>query len=62
MERNEELELMTVTCPECGKKNFSFSRNSINKKNGLQIVCPECASTVSIKLTYEGDIFVQCLM
>lgn len=58
----KEQELITVTCPECGVKRFSFSENAISVKNGIRFVCTECSSAVQISRTYEGDIFVQCLM
>lgn len=58
----ENNELITVTCPECGKKYFSFSENAISENNGIQFVCTECSATVQITRAYDGDIFIQCLM
>ncbi len=63
-----ENELITVTCPECGKKRFSFSLNAIDGKNtGIRFDCTECGSTVRICREYntdtknfDGDIFVSC--
>ena len=59
---DSEEKLITVTCPECGEKRFSFSANAISEKNGIQFVCTLCSSTVQISRTHEGDLFVQCLM
>ena len=57
-----EQELITVTCPECGKKRFAFSANAISEKNGIQFRFTYCSSNVQITRTYEVDLFVQCLM
>lgn len=35
---DREEKLITVTCPECGEKRFSFSSNAISEKNGIQFV------------------------
>jgi len=62
MSTNNELnnELITVSCPYCNEKQFSFSKNAISKTESIVFSCPECSSTVSICRTHEGDIFVQC--
>ncbi len=63
-----ESELITVTCPECNKKKFSFSLNAIDgKSTGIHFDCTECGSAVRIWREYntdtknfDGDIFVCC--
>ena len=57
-----EQELITVTCPVCGKKRFAFSANAISEKNGIQFLCTHCSSNVQISRTHVGDLFVQCLI
>jgi len=61
-ENQKKAELITVSCPECNKKRFSFSENAISEKRNIQFICPECSSNVQISLTHEGDIFVQCIL
>ena len=59
IESNKEL--ITVCCPYCNEKQFSFSENAIRKTQSIQFVCPECASRIDISKTHEGNLFVQCL-
>ena len=59
IESNKEL--ITVCCPYCNEKQFSFSENAISKTQSIQFVCPECVSRIDISKTHEGNLFVQCL-
>ena len=65
----EKDKLITVVCPSCGEKRFSFSPNAISGKQGIKFLCSECGATVEISRefnsesrNYDGDIFVQCLL
>lgn len=53
--------LITVSCPYCNEKQFSFSKNAINETESIEFSCPECGSIVRISKTHEENLFVQCL-
>ena len=64
----EKDDLITVVCPACGEKRFSFSQNAISGGQGIKFSCSECGATVEIgreynteTRNYDGDIYVQCL-
>lgn len=55
-------DLITVSCPECCKGLFTFSRNILENKGGIQFSCSNCGSLVKACYTEpEHEIFVQCL-
>lgn len=56
------IELISVVCPNCGNKTFSFSENALSEKRDMIFVCSECASNVQISKTHEGNIFVQSFL
>ena len=64
----EKDDLITVVCPECGKRRFSFSSNAISGGHGIKFSCGECDATIEISReyntetnNYDGDIYVQRL-
>lgn len=54
-------EMITVACPECGEHNFTFSKNAINPKSGINFTCSHCCFTTYIKLDRDGSISVECV-
>ena len=56
-----EASIITVSCPYCVEKRFSFSRNILEKEGGIQFVCSNCGSLVKVCYTDETEVFVQCL-
>lgn len=55
-------QLMTVSCPECAEKLFSFSRNVLVIEGSIQFLCTNCGSVVKVCYTEpEHEVFVQCL-
>lgn len=58
---DQTQELITITCSECGKKSFSFSKNAINPKNGINFRCNQCGYTTFITLEKDGSIAVECV-
>ena len=41
-----EANVFTISCPRCGDMRFSFSKNLLEIKDGVQVVCPHCSSLV----------------
>ncbi len=57
-----EANVFTISCPRCGDMRFSFSKNLLEIKDGLQVVCPHCSSLVHACYTQgQNEVFVQCL-
>lgn len=54
-------EMITIACSQCGEHNFTFSKNAINSKSGINFACSHCGYTTFIKLDRDGSISVECV-
>ena len=58
----DKSDLITVSCPQCSKSLFTFSRNILENAGGIQFSCSNCSALVHVCHTgLEHEIFVQCL-
>ena len=62
MPEENENNLITVSCPECGEKTFTFSKNILDEDDGIQFICPNACGIVKVcYTTLEHNILVQIL-
>ena len=58
----DKSDLITVSCPQCSKNLFTFSRIILENDGGIQFSCSNCSALVHVCYTEpEHEIFVQCL-
>ena len=58
----DKSDLITVSCPQCSKSLFTFSRNILEDDEGIQFSCSNCSALVHVCYSgLEHEIFVQCL-
>ena len=62
MPRDNDDDLITVSCPECGEKKFTFSKNVLDTNGAIQFICPNACGNVKVcYTTLEHDLLVQIL-
>lgn len=61
MPEKNSATLLTVFCPSCGKKRFTFSKNCIEGNKSIVFACEECGTNVLIStaLDNEDKIYVR---
>ena len=51
---DEDDTLITVACPQCEERRFSFSRNAVEGGGVIRFKCGRCESFVEITCTREN--------
>ncbi len=55
-----KTEMISISCPECGKQTFTFSKNAINPKNGISFTC-QCGYKTYIEIDKDGALSISTI-